>query len=78
MGSDWKNQLFLIIDLLGTPEDKDKDFIENPKARQFLNKYPKSENKMKSMFKKVGISNEALDLLGKMLIFDPTKRYSVE
>lgn len=40
MGTDWKNQLFLILNLLGTPEAEDTEFIENPKAKTFLDSYP--------------------------------------
>lgn len=40
MGSDWKNQLFLILDLLGTPKDSELDFIENANAKKFLKNFP--------------------------------------
>lgn len=40
MGTDWKNQLFLIIDLLGKPQESDTNFIENPNAKKFLKTFP--------------------------------------
>ena len=42
MGTDWKNQLYLIIDLLGTPKNEDTEFVENENARKFLDNYPKN------------------------------------
>ena len=40
MGTDWKNQLFLILDLVGSPSEEDTDFIENDNAKKFLGNFP--------------------------------------
>ena len=54
MGSDWKNQLFLILDLMGSPSDQDTDFIENDNAKKFLGNFPKdSKEKLSTVFKEV-------------------------
>jgi len=79
MGTDWKNQLYLIVDLLGTPKDSELDFIENEKAKVFLKNYPhKEKGKFEEMFSDMKADSKGLDLLKKMLIFDPRKRISVE
>ncbi len=79
MGTDWKNQLFLILDLLGTPHKKDTDFIENPKAKEFLKNYPENpEERIDEIFEDVDIDKDGYDLLKKMLVFNPQKRISIE
>lgn len=79
MGVDWKNQLYLILDLLSTPKKEDTDFIENPKAKEFLANYPENPSeKLTSYFEDVDISKEGFDLLKKMLVFNPNKRVSIE
>ena len=51
MGTDWKNQLFLILDLLGTPKEEDTTFIENDNAKKFLGNYPHNDkDKLKEFF----------------------------
>lgn len=79
MGVDWKNQLYLILDLLSTPKKEDTEFIENPKAKEFLNNYPDNPcEKLTSYFEDIDISDEGFDLLKKMLVFNPNKRISIE
>lgn len=79
MGTDWKNQLYLIVDLLGTPKNSELDFIENEKAKVFLQNYPhKEKGKFDEIFNEVKADPKGLDLLNKMLIFDPRKRISVQ
>lgn len=78
-GTDWKNQLYLILDTLGNPSDQDTEFIENPNAKKFLRNFPSnSKGKLKQIFQSVDISPEALDLLQKLLRFNPEKRYGVD
>ena len=79
MGTDWKNQLYLIVDLLGTPKDEELTFIENEKAKVFLQNYPfKEQGKFEEIFSNAKADSKGLDLLKKMLIFDPRKRISVQ
>lgn len=79
MGTDWKNQLFLILDLLGSPSEEDTQFIENDNAKKFLGNFPSDlKDKMKDFFKDVEISDEGFDFLKKLLIFNPNKRISIQ
>uniref|UniRef100_R7VYY2 mitogen-activated protein kinase n=1 Tax=Aegilops tauschii TaxID=37682 RepID=R7VYY2_AEGTA len=75
-GTDCLNQLKLILNVLGTMSDDDLEFIGNMKARKYI----------KSLSYTAGIPLTrmypqahplAIDLLQKMLVFDPSKRISV-
>ena len=79
MGSDWKNQLFLILDLLGKPRPESIGFVENEKAREFLKNYDaKTASSLKQNFENVDPSDPVLDLLSRLLSFDPTERVTVQ
>lgn len=79
MGTDWKNQLFLILELLGKPAPENIGFVENAKAREFLKNYEaKGPSTFDSVFGKKKVDPEGLDLLRKLLIFDPKRRFKVE
>lgn len=79
MGSDWKNQLFLILDLLGKPDVKSIGFVDNEKAREFLKNYDaKTSSALKQHFENVDSNDPALDLLAKLLSFNPNERVSVD
>lgn len=71
------DQIQKIISILGTPTKDDLDFISNPQARDFVTKLAKrTRQQFSTLFPK---SNPvALDLLGKLLVFNPNKRYTVE
>ncbi len=76
-GDNYLDQIQKIIAVLGSPSKDDLSFITNQQALEFLLKLPKrTKQSFNTLFPK---SNPvALDLLGKMLIFDPHKRYTVE
>jgi serine/threonine protein kinase len=66
----------VIIDKLGTPSEDDMSFISDPGARSYLQNFPKCEKKnFKDMYPFPG--DEAIDLLDKMLQFNPYKRASL-
>ena len=66
-----------VIGVLGTPNSDDMNFIGNPAARRFIHKLPRRERmKFSSLYPKA--NPVALDLLDKMLIFNPEKRWTVE
>eukprot|EP00951_Prasinocladus_malaysianus_P001222 scaffold8430_cov52-Prasinocladus_malaysianus.AAC.1 len=76
-GKDYIDQLKLIIRKLGTPSDEDLQFINSQKARAYIKALPPSPPmKPKEVFPNA--SDQAIDLLLKMLQFNPHKRITVE
>lgn len=67
------DQLFKIIEVLGTPCEDDLSFITDENAVKYLLSFRQQEGKS---FKEVfpNISDESLNLLDKMLKFNPLKR----
>ncbi|KAK9748994.1 hypothetical protein RND81_02G095300 [Saponaria officinalis] len=75
-GTECLNQLKLIINILGSQRDPDLEFIDNPKAKKFIKSLPYSPGT--SLARLYPTAHPlAIDLLHKMLVFDPTKRISV-
>lgn len=76
-GDDYIHQLKLIVDFLGTPTDEDIAFVKSSRARAFM---AKQDGKQKvpwaNLFPKA--NPIALDLLDKLLTFNPSKRISCE
>ncbi|XP_020572297.1 mitogen-activated protein kinase 4-like isoform X2 [Phalaenopsis equestris] len=75
-GTECLDQLKLIIQVLGTMSDVDIEFIDNPRARQFINSLPYSP-RIPLASRYPNANPLALDLLSKLLVFDPTRRISV-
>jgi mitogen-activated protein kinase 1/3 len=72
-GRDVSHQLTLIFDVLGTPTKEDTDWILSGPVRAELHRLPfKGKVPWKNVFPKA--SADALDLVAKLLTFDPTKR----
>jgi len=67
----------MITKLLGNPTEKLVSQIENEKNREFVLQLPKREGKDFNVIFK-GASDEAIDLLKKMLTYDPADRLTVE
>lgn len=77
MGKNTLEQLMLINEVLGTPTDDDLRDCTNTKARDFMNSLPKKPGiPFSNIFK--NSPPEAIDLVAKMLTWDPTKRITVE
>jgi len=75
-GEDYIHQLQLISQVLGTPSDSDMHFIRSENARRFMRNLPcRTKVPWTAAFPKANLL--ALDLLGKMLVFDPAKRITV-
>ncbi|KAF4393324.1 hypothetical protein CsatB_024639 [Cannabis sativa] len=75
-GTECLNQLKLIINVLGSQRETDIEFIDNPKARKFIKSLPYSRG---THFSRLYPHADplAIDLLERMLVFDPTKRITV-
>ncbi|CAN0861592.1 Mitogen-activated protein kinase 7 [Linum grandiflorum] len=75
-GTECLNQLKLIINVLGSPQDADLQFIENSKARRYIETLAHSRGvRFSHLYPRA--DPLAIDLLRKMLVFDPTKRITV-
>jgi len=76
-GSDNSNQLALIFGVLGTPLEEDTRWIVSEPVRAALHSMPfKDKVPWKNVFPKA--SPDALDLVARMLTFDPTERISAK
>lgn len=75
-GRDYVHQLRLITELLGSPDDASLGFLRSDNARRYVKQLP---NYPKQQFSArfPSMSPLAVDLLEKMLVFDPTKRITV-
>jgi len=76
-GEDYLDQVQRVIAVLGTPGPEELAFIGNESALKYIKSLPKrSKQPLKNLYPKA--NPLALDLLGKMLTFNPDKRYTVE
>ena len=76
-GENYIEQIKLIIEVLGSQDDKDLNFISNSSAKNFVMQF---KGIPKKNFNKILKTNnpDAVDLVEKMLVFNPEKRYSIE
>ncbi|KAH3664404.1 hypothetical protein WICMUC_005789 [Wickerhamomyces mucosus] len=75
-GKDYRHQLILIFQILGSPAGEDYSNIKSRRAKEYIRSLPFFK---KTKFEKIlPYANPlAIDLLNKMLTFDPTKRITV-
>ncbi|CAI8613195.1 unnamed protein product [Vicia faba] len=76
-GTDYVHQLRLITELIGSPDDTSLGFLRSDNARRYvkqLPQYPKQE--FAARFP--NMSPGAVDLLERMLVFDPNRRITVD
>ncbi|XP_043700745.1 mitogen-activated protein kinase homolog NTF6-like [Telopea speciosissima] len=76
-GKDYIQQLRLITELLGTPEDSDLGFLRSDNARKYVKQLPPVPKQPFSQ-KFPNVPASAIDLAEKMLVFDPSKRITVD
>ena len=71
------DQLAVIFEVIGTPNEEDKSYVTDAKAAEYLNAFPE---RPKSDLSKVypGAGDEAIDFLNKILVFNPYFRISVD
>lgn len=76
-GEDYIRQVNLMFSVLGTPKPEDMEFITNPKARKHIEGLlPCEPRPFSDIYKKA--SPAAIDLMTKMLQFNPAKRITVD
>lgn len=76
-GENYLDQIQRVISVLGTQTYEDINFITNQQALDFLKSLPKrSKQNFQVLFPEA--NPLALDVLSKMLAFNPHKRYSAE
>lgn len=72
-----QDQLGVILSVIGSPTEKDCHFIEDKELIKGLLKMP-TQSKMSLDKKYPGSGKDAIDLLSKMLTFDPYARLTIE
>lgn len=77
-GRDYHHQLLLILEKLGTPSEEDFSIIKSDRARAYVESLTFFEKINWSNFLPEGTDPDAIDLLGKLLTFNPHKRISAE
>ncbi len=76
-GENYLDQIQRVISVLGTQGYEDISFISNQQALDYLKSLPKrSKINLQSMYPQA--NPLSLDLLTKMLAFNPNKRYTAE
>ncbi|KAK4140607.1 cmgc mapk erk1 protein kinase [Dichotomopilus funicola] len=76
-GRDYVDQLNQILHILGTPNEETLSRIGSPRAQEYVRNLPFMAKKVfPALFPNA--NPDALDLLDRMLAFDPTRRISVE
>ena len=76
-GENYLDQIKKITDILGSPNENDMSFISDPQARKFVNDLPKNKSISFSQIYPNG-NPLAIDLLTKMLCFNPKNRIDIE
>jgi mitogen-activated protein kinase 1/3 len=72
-----QDQLSIIFSVLGTPKEEDYKFVTDAKAVDYLKSFPpKKCVEFTELFP--AATSEAIDLLKKMLIFNPHKRITID
>lgn len=72
-----EEQIQLITDLIGNPQEDLVEQITIPKNKDFIQSLPKRKGKdFNTLFK--GANPDAIDLIKKMLAFDPSKRITID
>ena len=76
-GENYLNQIKIIIEVLGSIDDKDLGFIQNDHAKNYVKSF---KNMPKKNLKEVlnYDDDQAIDLLSKMIVYDPYKRISAK
>lgn len=76
-GDHYLDQIQRIASVLGSPTQTDLEFVTKKEAREFVMKLPKKKGKPYNVLFP-NANPLALDLLAKMLVFNPNKRATIE
>ncbi|WVZ16998.1 hypothetical protein V8G54_009980 [Vigna mungo] len=76
-GKDYVHQLRLVTELIGSPDDASLGFLRSDNARRYVKQLPQYP-KQNFSARFPNMSPGAVDLLEKMLIFDPNRRITVD
>ncbi|CAM6033123.1 unnamed protein product [Sphagnum compactum] len=75
-GKDYVQQLVLITELIGSPQDDELSFLQSENARRYIHQLPRfARQPLAKKFK--NLQPAAADLADKMLVFDPARRITV-
>ncbi len=77
-GEDYKQQLNIVFNVIGTPTEEDRPCITNEFAYQYIRSLPVRQKVPFSKVLPEGTNPLAIDLLEKMLVFNPKKRMSID
>ncbi|KAG5092662.1 hypothetical protein JHK82_051440 [Glycine max] len=76
-GKDYVHQLRLITELIGSPDDHSLGFLRSDNARRYVRQLPQyPRQQFATRFP--SMSPGAVDLLEKMLVFDPNRRITIK
>ena len=67
----------MIFEVIGTPTEEDKSYVTDAKAIEYLDAFPQRP-KMDLTKLYPGAGDEAIDLLNRVLVFNPYFRISVD
>ncbi|KAK9743041.1 hypothetical protein RND81_03G213000 [Saponaria officinalis] len=76
-GKDYVHQLKLITELIGAPDDSSLGFLRSDNARKYVRQLPQYPRQQFST-RFPDASPMAVDLLERMLVFDPSRRITVD
>ncbi|KAJ3689642.1 hypothetical protein LUZ61_018806 [Rhynchospora tenuis] len=76
-GRDYVQQLKLITELIGSPDDSSLGFLPNDNTKRYVRQLPWFPRKSFAL-RFPTMSPGAIDLLERMLVFDPSKRITVD
>lgn len=76
-GRDYVQQLRLITELIGSPDDSSLGFLRSENARKYVKQLPRYPRQNFAL-RFPNMSPGARDLLDRMLVFDPSKRITVD
>jgi mitogen-activated protein kinase 1/3 len=67
----------VIFEVIGTPSEEDKSYVTDTKAIEYLDAFPaRPKSDLNKMYP--GAGDEAIDLLNRILVFNPYFRLSVD